>query len=615
MTRSARGFDYDRVLRPERQRSLRRLPGLLRQSFALTYRAAPRATITFSLLQLLTGVGLALQLLAARSLLTGLLGNEPDLGDVLPALITLTVVSAVVGAGNAARVEQQRLLSELVSIYATGSVIDVATSADLLAFDDPDFHDRLQRARLNAVTRPVQMTTGALGVVSALFAISGISFALVVVQPLFVLFVGLAYVPVWLAATRSGAAMYHFSVRQTPRERLRNYFFQLLTDKPNATEIRAFGLAPHARARHDSLARERLDDLRRLVRRRLRSGVLASLLAALLVAATLIVLIIMMSSGLMTVAEAGTSAIALALLGQRLQSLAAGAGSVYESSLFLDDVTAFMSATPGIDKRPEAEHVPAAWSALAAEDVHFTYPSREFPSLRGISLRIRRGEVVALVGENGSGKTTLAKILAGLYQPQAGRVLLGGADIANCPRDEVTAEVGLVLQDFVRYRLSARDNIAFGAPERPVDDERVVEAAQRADAHNLLSALPEGYDTPLGPEFLGGSDLSGGQWQRVALARAFYRDAPLLILDEPTAALDARAEAALFDRVRELQRGRTVILISHRFSSVRSADRIHVLHEGRLAESGTHDELVALGGHYAEMYTLQAAAYAAGSEE
>jgi ATP-binding cassette subfamily B protein len=614
VTRSARGFDYDRVLRPERQRSLRRLPSLLVQAFALTYKAAPRTTVTFSLLQLLTGVGLALQLLAARSLLTGLLRDDAGLADVMPALIALTAVSALVSAGNAARTEQQRLLTEMVSIYATRKVIGVATSADLLAFDDPKFHDQLERARLNAVTRPVQMTAGALGVLSASFAIVGISVALLLVQPWFVLFVVAAYAPVWFAATRSGAAVYEFSVRQTPRERLKNYLFQLLTDKPNATEVRAFQLAELLRARHDSLARQRLDDLRQLVRRRLRSGLVASLLTALLVACTLVVLMLLMSSGHMTIAEAGTAAVALLLLGQRLQSLAAGAGAVYESSLFLEDVTSFTSSDHRAVEESATGHIPADWSVLEADAVHFTYPSRASPSLRGISLQVHRGEVVALVGENGSGKTTLAKVLAGLYQPQSGRVLLGGTDLSTCPIDEVTAEVGLLLQDFVRYRLSARDNIIFGAPEKPVDDERVVQAAERADAHGLLSALPEGYGTQLGPEFLGGSDLSGGQWQRVALARAFYRDAPLLILDEPTSALDARAEAALFDRIRELQRGRTVILISHRFSSVRSADRIHVLHEGDVVESGSHDELMALGGRYAELYALQAAAYGADSD-
>lgn len=615
MTKPAQGFDYDRVLRPERQRSLRRLPALLLQAFTLTWQAAPRTMVAFSVLQLLTGLGLALQLLAARSLFTGLLQANLVLGDVLPALVALTVVSALVSAGNAARAEQQRLLAEMVSIHATGKVIDVATSADLLAFDNPEFHDQLQRARLNAVTRPVQMTTGALGVISATFAIAGISIALLLVQPLFVLFVAMAYVPVWLAATRSGAAAHHFSVRQTPRERMSNYLFQLLTDKPNATELRAFGLAGIARERHDRLATERLEDLRVLVRSRLRSGLLSSLLTAILVAGTLLILILLVSHGRMTMAEAGTAAVALILMGQRLQSLASGAGAVYESSLFLDDVTTFTSRTSTDSARPRTGHVPANWLTLEAQDVHFTYPSRQSPSLRGVSLQVRRGEIIALVGENGSGKTTLAKVLAGLYQPRSGRILLGGTDIASCAPHELTSHVGLILQDFVRYRLSARDNISFGAPEQPIDEERVVRAAVRADAHEMLMTLPEGYDTQLGPEFLGGSDLSGGQWQRVALARAFYRDAPLLILDEPTSALDARAEVALFDRVRDLQRGRTVILISHRFSSVRSADRVHVLHEGLIVESGTHDELMRLGGRYADMYTIQAGAYTAGNNE
>jgi ATP-binding cassette, subfamily B, bacterial len=243
------------------------------------------------------------------------------------------------------------------------------------------------------------------------------------------------------------------------------------------------------------------------------------------------------------------------------------------------------------------------------EDVSFTYPESDRPAVDGVSLEIGKGEIVALVGENGSGKTTLAKMLAGLYQPEKGRILWDDVDLADVDADELRRSVAVIFQDFERYLLPARENVGLGRKERIEDLEAIVEAAGRADANEFLAGLPEGYETMLGREFSGGFDLSIGQWQRVALARAFFRDAPFVILDEPTASLDARAESNLFDRMRELLHGRSVVLISHRFSSVRSADRIYVLHEGRVVEEGSHAELMERDGLYAELFTLQARAY------
>jgi ATP-binding cassette subfamily B protein len=241
--------------------------------------------------------------------------------------------------------------------------------------------------------------------------------------------------------------------------------------------------------------------------------------------------------------------------------------------------------------------------------VTFSYAGARGPALRDVSLELAPGEVVALVGENGSGKTTLAKLLAGLYVPEGGRVMLDGLDTASADADQLRRRVAVIFQDFMRYALPARENVGLGRHERLGDEERVRAAARVAGAHEDLERLPQGYDTVLGPAFAGGTDLSHGQWQRVALARALFRDAPFVILDEPTAALDARAEHDLFQRIRELLAGRTVLLISHRFPSVRMADRIHVMHAGRIVESGTHDDLIARDSRYAELFRLQAAPY------
>jgi ATP-binding cassette subfamily B protein len=284
------------------------------------------------------------------------------------------------------------------------------------------------------------------------------------------------------------------------------------------------------------------------------------------------------------------------------------ATSLYEATLFVRDYSSFLELEPAVEF-PHVTPAPTGFEVLRAQDVSFTYPESTHPAVDRVSLEIRRGEVVALVGENGSGKTTLAKMLAGLYRPERGRIRWDGIDLADVDADELRRSVAVIFQDFERYLLPARENVGLGRHERVDAFEEIVEAARRADADDFLAGLPEGYETMLGREFAGGYDLSIGQWQRVALARAFFRDAPFVILDEPTAALDARAESRLFERMRELLEGRSVVLISHRFSSVRSADRIYVLHEGRVVEEGTHAELMTVGGLYAELFSLQARAY------
>jgi ATP-binding cassette subfamily B protein len=298
------------------------------------------------------------------------------------------------------------------------------------------------------------------------------------------------------------------------------------------------------------------------------------------------------------------------VFGQRIAAGGMASQMLLEAALFLEDYLTFAELAPGPEASAAVTPPRRAQGAIAAEEVWFSYPGSERPALRGASLRVGPGEVIALVGPNGSGKTTLAKLMAGLYVPERGSVLLHGADTATADRPVLRRDVAVVFQDFLRYWLPVRDNIAMGRHEHFRDGERVAGAARRAGADRDIEALPNGYDTRLGPVFAGGADLSVGQWQKIAIARLFFRDAPFVILDEPTAALDARAEHELFARIRELLEGRAVLLISHRFSTVREADRIYVLEAGTVVEEGSHQELMGLGGTYAEMFTLQAAAYA-----
>ena len=294
-----------------------------------------------------------------------------------------------------------------------------------------------------------------------------------------------------------------------------------------------------------------------------------------------------------------------------------------EASLFLEDWEEFNSLAPA--RAPALAERAAPFDRIDLDHVSFRYPpsaSKDggpaLPSrlaLDDVSLEIRAGEVIALVGENGSGKTTLAKVLSGLYRPDSGRMLWDGEDVAAHDQSWIYERVAVLFQDFARFMLTVRENIGLGRVENLEDLESIIRSAERAGADSFVNAWPDTYDTVLGPYFMGGKDVSIGQWQRIALARAFFRDAPLVILDEPTAALDARAEHDLFTRMRDLFSGRSVLLISHRFSSVRSADRIYVLHEGRVVENGTHDELMHLGGRYAELFTMQASAYLAPTRE
>lgn len=613
-------------------RSARDIPRLVAAGLAITWRAGRRELTAIALLELLSGIGVAAEVVVGRRLLESVLTAQhttAGLAGVWPSAAVLGVITAALGATGAVLNERQRLLTELTSRYAQDKILDVTCAADLAAFDQPEFHDRAARAQMGVLRVP-QMVFGLQGLGRSLAGAVGAAVALLAVAPELVPVALLALVPGMLASGRRGRAFYVFGAVMTPHDRERSYLASLLTGRDAAKEVRAFGLAGFLRARHDRLYDERIAEMRRVSSRQLRTVAAADLASSATIALAVIGTLWLAVSGHLALSAAGAGAAALVMLGQRLAFAGQSAGMLQESAMFLNDFLAFAGpaatvppgtagpapggeagTTPGEDAAPAAPPAvrPARFGPITAEGVSFRYPGSERVALHEVSLRIEPGEVVALVGANGSGKTTLAKLLAGLYLPYEGRVCWDGQDTRDVGNRELLSQSAIIFQDFIRYALSAGDNIALGRHERHEDTAAIVRAAERSGADADIGTLPEGYETLLGPAFINGTDLSQGQWQRLALARTFFRDAPLVILDEPTAALDAKAEHELFARIRELLAGRSVLLISHRFSTVRSADRIYVLSGGRVAESGSHEELIAAGGLYAELFSLQALPY------
>jgi ATP-binding cassette subfamily B protein len=596
-------------MNPETERTLRDLPRLIVDSFRLVWRAGRRELLLTSSIQLAVAVGLVVQLFLVKRLLDAVLGagETDDFSSILPELAALLAIGLLLSLAQAVQTEQSRILAELVGRRAFDGVLNVATRIDLLAFESPDFYDRLIRAITQGQFRSIQIVNGLVGLLGAAVAAAGIVVALAALEPLLIPLILLGLVPLWFVSTRNSRDLYAFTRSMTPNDRQRDYLRILLTRRDTAKEVRAFDTADFLRRRYDRLYDARIDELRRLARRRTGRSLVGAAAAAGLTALTAGVLAFLFIRGRLPLPAAGAAILGLYQLGTRLRALNASASALHEATLFVTDYTSFLRLEPPADQPRRG--APPSFRLLTVEDVSFTYPESDRPALDGVSLQIGAGEIVALVGENGSGKTTLAKILAGLYRPASGRVAWDDVDLTELGLEGVRESIAVVFQDFERYLLPARENIALGRPERIEDFDAVVAAARRAGADAFIDVLPDAYDTILGREFSGGYDLSIGQWQRVALARAFFRDAPFVILDEPTAALDARAESMLFDRIRELLAGRSVLLISHRFSSVRTADRIYVLDNGRIIEHGDHEELLQARGRYAELFTLQAASY------
>lgn len=502
-----------------------------------------------------------------------------------------------------------QLLSELFTNATSVRLMEHAATLDLEDFEDSELQDRLDRAR--------RQTMGRMTLMSQLFGqaqdtVTIIAFAagLILYAPWLILLLAVALVPAFLGEAHFNALNYSLNFSWTPERRELEYIRQTGASVETAKEVKIFGLHDFLIGRFRELSDKFYLANRGLAIRRAGWGSVLTALGTLGYYVAYAYIAWRTVRGEFTIGDLTFLAGSFRRLRQLLEGLLVGFSQVAGQALYLDDLFSFFEIEPEISSPAAPRPFPSpVREGFVFEGVGFRYPGAERWAVRDLSFTLQAGEVLALVGENGAGKTTLVKLLARLYDPDEGRILLDGHDLREYDLDVLRQNIGVIFQDFVRYHLTAAENIAVGQIEARHDRARIVEAARRSLADDVIAKLPKGYDQVIGKRFKNGVDLSGGEWQKVAIARAYMRDAQLLILDEPTAALDARSEFEVFQRFKELSAGKTAVLISHRFSSVRMADRILVLADGRVEAVGTHGELLAQRGRYAELFELQAAGY------
>ena len=587
----------------------RRFPGLVGQAVRLGWSASRFDTAATIVLNVVSGVFAAFALFATTGVLEALFAGGPTPQRVRAALPSLILVAAATAARaglSAGAGWAQSRLEPRVDQAVEVRLYDLTSQVELAAFDDPDFHDRMQRARdrgTGAASRVVN------NVIDCLTAFAGIAAAATVVgvlQPILLAVLLAAQLPEAWAAIRSARISYVTSFALIDSYRRKYILADLIAERRTAAELRSFTMRSFLLDRLSRLAAYARDAELAAARRQTVTRVLASAMGGIATVGVYTALGALLAVGAMPLSVAGTAVLAIRSAQGALQQLMYAVNRCYEEGLYFSDYLAFCDDAKSRLQAPGDKPAPAAFERIVASGITFRYPGADEPALRDVSVEIRRGEVVALVGENGSGKTTLAKVLAGLYRPASGTVCWDSVNIADVDGEPLREGIAVIAQDHGNWPLTVRHNIAMG---RPLDDGLMAAAAEASGADTVICDLAKGYDTLLARQFKDGAELSGGQWQRIAAARGFYRKAPLLIMDEPTAALDARAEYALFSSIRTLALDRSVLIITHRLASVRQADRIYVLARGSVAEEGTHGELMELGGQYAELYTLQASQY------
>lgn len=587
-----------------------------RRALELVWRTSRPLTVVLAVFTLLAGVLPAAVAWVGALIIDAVVAaagvyRETGMLEARPVMVLVAVEGALVGAlagAQRALSASQSLLRAQLGQRVNEMILQKALQLDLAQFEDAEFYDKLTRARREASSRPLSLVTRTFGL--AQNGISLVSYGVLLAQfsGWAVLLLVLAGLPSFLAEAKFSGDAFRLFRWRSPETRMQMYLETVLAREDHAKEVQLFTLGPRLLDRYREIFRKLYREDRNLTLRRDGWGFVFGLVGTVTLYGAYAWVAFTTIAGRITLGQM-TMYMMLFRQGQAAVSASLSAISgMYEDNLYLSTLYEYLE-TPVAPRTGELLRGPDPSDGIRFEQVSFTYPGAETPALRDIDLHIKPGESLALVGENGAGKTTLVKLLARLYDPTEGRILVDGTDLRNIELHSLRRNIGIIFQDYIRFQLRAKENIAVGNIDKLAEQLTIEEAAQKSMADEVIDTLPERYEQFLGKRFKDGVDLSGGQWQKVALGRAYMRDAQLLILDEPTSALDARAEHEVFLRFSELIAGKTAVLISHRFSTVRMADRILFLENGQLLELGSHEELLAKGGKYAELFQLQAQGY------
>jgi len=538
-------------------------------------------------------------------------GNDPDQVRTVFYYLILELILFLLSTGiNHSRRLIQQLIQLQLANQIRSEIIRKALTLDLAFFEHPDFYDRLQNARREGGYKPVELINDTFQIVQSMITL--ISFAALMLRfsPWLVLILLATSIPAFIAETRFSEQGFRLLTRRAPETRQINYLSRLLTEDTAAKEIKLFNLGSTLLKRYKTLFDKFFQEDKSLAVRRALVGFSLGLVATLGFYGSYAWIVWRTVQGMISLGDM-TLYLSIFRQGQStFQSILAGIGNIYENNLFMAHYFEFLELKPQMQiAEPPKKLTASLTRGIEFRGVGFRYPESDEWVLRGIDLKILPGEKIALVGHNGAGKTTLVKLLSRLYDPTEGAILIDGTDIRELDPLDLRQKIGVIFQDFVRYHLPVSENIGFGQIEAADRMDKIIDSARKSGADAMIGNLPQGYQTMLGRWFHGGHELSLGQWQRVALARAFMRDAEILVLDEPTASLDAQTEYEIFQHFKELTDGKMAILISHRFSTVRMADRIVVIERGRVAENGSHEELLRREGIYARLFSMQAEGY------